>query len=171
MQTEQCRYLADYNEWINVQLYAVCAEIPDAERKTQRGAFFGSVHGTLNHILLADRVWLGRFQDSPYPATRLDGILYEDFDELRSARTREDARISAWAANLDSVALTAPLIYTGIVDPSRRTCALWAAVIHFFNHQTHHRGQLTTLLAQMNVDYGVTDMIGMPGLVTALDDE
>jgi len=169
MQTEQCRYLAAYNEWINVQLYAVCAEIPDAERKTQRGAFFGSIHDTLNHILLADRVWLGRFQGTPDPVTRLDATLYADFDDLHTARTREDARISAWAATLDSSALSAPLVYTGIVDPSRRRCALWAAVIHFFNHQTHHRGQLTTLLAQMNIDYGVTDMIGMPGLVTVLD--
>ena len=170
MYTEQCNFLAKYNGWMNEQLYTVCADIPDHERKAEHGAFFGSVHGTLNHLLLADRIWLGRFQKIPYPATRLDDILYEDFAELRDARRREDARISTWTATLDEAALSLPMIYIGIVEPSKRACTLWMAATHFFNHQTHHRGQVTTLLAQMNVDYGATDMIAMPNVVQPLDE-
>ncbi len=170
MQSEQVRFLAKYNEWMNERIYSVCAEIPDAERKAERGAFFNSIHGTLNHMLLADRIWLGRFDGAPHPATRLDEVLYSDFDELRSERTHEDERISRWAHTLDDAVLSSPLTYTGIVEASPRTCTLWIAVTHLFNHQTHHRGQLTCLLSQMNVDYGATDMIGMPGLVTAIDE-
>lgn len=170
MQAEQCRFLGAYNEWMNSRLYAACADMSDDERKADRGAFFGSVHGTLNHLLLADRVWLGRFLGEPSGATRLDTVLYEDFDELHAARTREDARISNWVQTLDEATLAAPMMYSGIVDPSRRRCALWMAVTHFFNHQTHHRGQLTTLLTQIGVEYGVTDMIAMPGVVQAIDD-
>jgi uncharacterized damage-inducible protein DinB len=169
MRSEQYRLLAEYNQWMNARLYAVCAEIPDAERKTEHGAFFGSIHGTLNHGLLADRIWLGRFQGTPAAVTRLDDILYEDFEDLLDARGHEDAGIRTWVATLDESAWSSTLTYTGIVDPSRRQCPLWVAVTHFFNHQTHHRGQLTTLLAQMHVDYGVTDMIAMPGLVQAVD--
>ena len=76
MRTEQCNFLAKYNGWMNDRLFTVCADIPDHARKTDRGAFFSSVHGTLNHVLLADRIWLGRFQKIPYPATRLDAILF-----------------------------------------------------------------------------------------------
>jgi uncharacterized damage-inducible protein DinB len=83
MQSDQVHFLAKYNEWMNERLYSVCAEIPDAERKAERGAFFGSVHGTLNHMLLADRIWLGHFDRTPYAATNLDEVLYSDFDELR----------------------------------------------------------------------------------------
>ncbi len=83
------RTIATYNKWMNQKLYAVCAEIPDGNRKSDRGAFFKSVHGTLNHILVADRIWLGRFTQAPFVA-KLDGDLYSDFSELRSERERLD---------------------------------------------------------------------------------
>ena len=165
MRTEQYRFQAAYNEWMNERLYRVCAAIPDAQRKADRGAFFGSIHATLNHVLHADRIWLGRFHDDPPLPGALDAILYEDFDELREARRRLDARVTAWVATLDDVTLSSPLTYTSVTDRARRITTLWLALTHFFNHQTHHRGQLTTLLAQLEVDYGVTDMIAMPGAV------
>jgi uncharacterized damage-inducible protein DinB len=156
--------LARYNEWINSALYGVCSGIADAERKHNRGAFFGSVHGTLNHILLADRVWMGRFENQPYAVPSLATELYADFDELRTARVAEDQRIVAWAATLDPAALTRVFSYTSMVNPQPRSYIFGHVISHFFNHQTHHRGQLTTLLAQMGIDYGVTDIIGMPGV-------
>ena len=164
MTAEHFRFLARYNSWINELLYAACALGSDHERKADRGAFFGSLHGTLNHLLLADRVWMGRFENEPYTAPRLDAELYDDFEQLRAARIVEDARIVRWTEQLDDQTLAGTLNYTSIVNPAPRAYVYWQAVTHFFNHQTHHRGQATTLLTQMDIDYGVTDMIGMPGV-------
>ena len=167
------RACARYNTWMNERLYALCATLPDAERRRDRGAFFRSIHGTLNHILLADRAWLGRFtrvrelaesRDAggrPIPLTgRHDQELYADFEVLRGERARTDAAIEAWAATLDGERLAAPFTYkTMRGDPCEHP--LWWAATHFFNHQTHHRGQLTTLLSQQGLDPGVTDLIAL----------
>lgn len=163
MTAEHFRFLAGYNAWINDKLYAACASVPDRERKSDRGAFFGSLHGTLNHLLLADRIWMGRFENEPYTVSGLDAELYADFAQLRAARVAEDKRILRWTEQLDDHTLAGTLRYTSIVNPAPRAYVYWQAVTHFFNHHTHHRGQATTLLTQMGVDYGVTDMIGMPG--------
>jgi uncharacterized damage-inducible protein DinB len=167
MTAEHFRFLARYNSWINEKLYAASANAPDRERKADRGAFFGSLHGTLNHLLLADRVWMGRFENTPYAAPGLDAELYADFAQLRAARVTEDARIVRWTEQLDDHTLAGTLRYTSMVNPAPRTYVYWQAATHFFNHQTHHRGQVTTLLTQMGIDYGVTDMIGMPGVTLA----
>ena len=156
------RTLAAYNRWMNDKLYAVVADMPDDERKADRGAFFGSVHGTLNHLLLADRVWMGRFTGEPFTVTRLDQELYADFAELARERAAEDARIETWAAGLCDASLAGKLRYRTIANPAERTSDMWLCVFHFFNHQTHHRGQITTLLAQAGRDYGVTDLMWMP---------
>jgi uncharacterized damage-inducible protein DinB len=165
--------LARYNRWMNEQLYAVCATLGDDERKRDRGAFFRSIHGTLNHLLLTDRAWLGRFTadralaesrdgaGAPIPLTgRLDQELYADFEDLRRERGRTDAATEAWAGTLTTERLAGPLAYrTSRGD--RHEHPLWWAVTHFFNHQTHHRGQLTTLLSQNGVDPGVTDLVAL----------
>lgn len=163
MNTRLARTMAAYNRWMNDKLYAVCGELSDAERKADRGAFFGSIHGTLNHLLLADRVWMGRFTAEPYAVRGLDQELYADFAELRREREAEDRRIERWAAALTDEALDGQLEYTTIVNPAPRRSDLWLCVSHLFNHQTHHRGQLTALLAQAGKDYGVTDLMWMPG--------
>jgi uncharacterized damage-inducible protein DinB len=156
---------------MNDKLYAAAATLSDAERKRDRRAFFGSVHGTLNHLLLTDRAWLGRFTRDPALATsldaagqpipytgRLDQELYADFALLRRERARTDAAITTWVASLDAARLTAPLSYrTSKGEPHEHP--LWWAVSHFFNHQTHHRGQVTTLLTQLGRDPGVTDLV------------
>jgi uncharacterized damage-inducible protein DinB len=157
--------LASYNRWMNERLYALCAELPDAERKRDRGAFFKSIHGTLNHLLLADRIWLGRFTGVPFPVTGLDQELYADFGELRSERERTDREITSWVASLAPDVFAGTLRYTSFVNPAPRSYPFWVAVTHFFNHQAHHRGQLTTLLMQAGVDPGVTDLIWLPELV------
>lgn len=164
MLAKQVRTMAAYNRWMNEKLYAVCAELTDDERKADVGAFFRSVHGTLNHLLLGDRVWLGRFIGEPFTVSRLDQELYAVFEELRAERTKTDAAIERWAAGLTDEVLARKIEYKSIFKPQPLTDDLWLCVTHFFNHQTHHRGQLTTLLAQAGKDYGVTDLMWMPGV-------
>jgi uncharacterized damage-inducible protein DinB len=168
---EHYRALARYGAWMNENLYARAAELPDAERRRDAGAFFRSIHGTLNHLLLTDRAWLWRFtadvrvaesRDAagrPIALTgRLDQELYADFDELRRERARTDANIVAFASALTPERLDADIAYRTTAGVEQRH-VLWWAVSHFFNHQTHHRGQVTTLLKQAGVDPGVTDLI------------
>ena len=90
--------LGRYNRLANERLYAACAELDDAARRKDRGAFFRSIHGTLNHIMVGDRIWMARFEGGTASSTGLDAILHDDFDELRAARTVEDARIEAFTA-------------------------------------------------------------------------
>src|SRR5690606_17946079 len=130
-----------------------------------RGAFFRSIHGTLNHLLLADKVWFGRFTSNPFVPQSLDQELYADFGELRAARTSLDADIERWAAGITDDELAGEIRFKSIFNPTPRTYDLWVCVMHFFNHQAHHRGQLTTLLSQAGKDYGVTDLLWAPGVV------
>jgi uncharacterized damage-inducible protein DinB len=157
--------LAEYNAWMNSKLYSACATLSDDERKRDRGAFFRSIHGTLNHLLLADSVWMGRFDGKPFTFKSLDQELYASFDELRTHRVEMDERIDRWARGLTDAALDAKIEFTSAVTNRTHAPTLWRVVLHFFNHQTHHRGQLTTLLSQARVDYGVTDLFLLPGLL------
>lgn len=161
---QYCCVMARYNRWMNERLYGVCAELPDADRKQDRRAPFRSIHGTLNHLLLTDRLWMGRFTANPVPPPQsLADELYAEFAPLREARAELDARIEAWAATLTEEQLAADLTVTLVSRPGAMTMPLWFAVTHFFNHQAHHRGQLTTLLEQAGCDFGVTDLPAMPG--------
>jgi uncharacterized damage-inducible protein DinB len=153
--------MARYNRWMNARLYESCARLTDEQRKRDQGAFFKSVHGTLNHLLLADRVWLGRFVGPPFTPKSLADELYADFDELRRERSKTDDAIDTWVATLTDEKLRSELRYTSIVNPAPRSIGMAVAVMHFFNHQTHHRGQLTTLLMQLGIDPGVTDLMWM----------
>ena len=158
--------MAQYNRWMNERLYALCDELPDEERKRNVGAFFKSIHGTLNHLLLGDKVWLGRFTGEPFTVSSLAQELYADFGELREDRAATDAKIADWAGSLTDDDLAGELTYTSVVNPEPRRYPLWFAVAHFFNHQTHHRGQLTTLLFQRGIDPGVTDLIWLAGTLS-----
>ncbi len=153
---------AAYNGWMNDRLYDCAAQLDDAERTRDVGAFFKSIHGTFNHALLADRLWMARFRGEPFAVRSLAEELYADFAALRVGRRATDAMIAAWASTLTAGALDGDLVYTSIVDPKRRTMPMWLAVTHFFNHQTHHRGQLTTMLSQRRIDPGVTDLMWAP---------
>jgi len=151
---------ARYNRWMNERLYALAAGLDDETRKRDLGAFFGSIHRTFNHILLGDRVWLGRFGvREPLVVTSLRDELYADFADLRRERAKSDDEITAYVASLDGEKLDAPLRYARAGTPIEHP--LWWAVGHFFNHQTHHRGQLTTLFRQLGHDPGSTDMIAL----------
>jgi uncharacterized damage-inducible protein DinB len=159
MTTEYFRRMARYNRWMNEKLYEVCAAMSDEERKRDRGAPFHSMHGVLNHLLLADRVWLGRFNDQPFVVSSLGQELYSDFEELRRERILTDDAIDEWIATLTEGILAAPFTFTSITNSIRRTMPFWQAGQHFFNHQTHHRGQLTALIEQAGYDCGVTDLL------------
>jgi uncharacterized damage-inducible protein DinB len=151
------RLFARYNRLANERLYDACATLSDAERKKIRPAFFGSIHGTLNHIMTGDRIWLARFEGGEAPSTNLDAILYEDFDALREARGEEDGRIEKFAASVDDTFLSGSIRYKNnegrdFDDPTAML------VIHFFNHQTHHRGQVHDMLTQTDITPPVLDL-------------
>jgi len=158
---EHARTMARYNRWMNRKLYECSAQLSDGERKQDRGAFFKSIHGTLNHLLVGDSVWMGRFQGPVFVPSSLAQELHADFGELRRAREAMDQRILDWVANLTDAVLASELQYTSIVNPQPRRMPMGLAVAHFFNHQTHHRGQVTTLLSQCGIDPGVTDLMWM----------
>ncbi|MBE9012752.1 DinB family protein [Pseudanabaenaceae cyanobacterium LEGE 13415] len=162
--TEYCTTMAQYNHWMNQKIYTICAEVPNTKRNEDLGAFFKSIDGTLNHILVADRIWFGRFTQNSF-VSKLSDILYSDFDQLRQERDRTDQDILNWTKQLNSEWLEAPFTYTTITTPTKTvTRPAWLLVTHFFNHQTHHRGQLTTLLSQLGYDPGVTDLPYLPTL-------
>jgi uncharacterized damage-inducible protein DinB len=156
------RTMARYNRWMNERVYECCGRLGEEQRKRDARAFFKSIHGTLNHLLLGDRVWMGRFVGPVFRPASLGDELYADFDELRRERNRTDDAIDAWASTLTDETLRGELRYTSIVDPAPRRMPMALAVVHFFNHQTHHRGQLTTLLMQQGIDPGATDLMWMP---------
>jgi uncharacterized damage-inducible protein DinB len=154
---QQYRVMAAYNRQVNQQFYAACAELGEVELKQDRGVFFTSIFGTLNHLLLVDRLWLGGFTKNSVAFNSLDEELYAGFAELRTERERTDADILAWADTLTLEQLEAPF-NEHLAFPT------WLTVMHFFNHQTHHRGQLSALLGQCGLDYGVTDIPWVDGM-------
>lgn len=159
--------LARYNRWMNDRLYELAASLSDDIRKRDCGAFFRSIHGTLNHLLLTDRVWLARFKGVTIPDNfmgpggilSLDQELYSDFTVLRQERILTDEELSTWVAQVTHDQLAEPLVY--MRRGQRTVSPLWWSLIHLFNHQTHHRGQITTLLNQLGSDPGVTDLVAM----------
>jgi len=162
--------LARYNSWMNKNLYNLAAQLSDEQRKRDVGAFFKSLHGTLGHLLLTDRVQLGRFigaartvsmdQDgNPIPIKSLDQELYADFEKLRRERAATDEMIEDWTEKISAEWLQSTMRYRSMADGGEWDVPLWVAVTHFFNHQTHHRGQVTALLKQFGLDPGVTDFM------------
>lgn len=158
---DHVRLMARYNSWMNGRLYTACEKLPDTDRKRDLGAFFGSIHGTLNHLLLADQIWLGRFAGKAPAITRLDQELYGLFRDLQVERWNTDFHLIEWAAKQTEQSLARDLEYVGIVEPVKKRVPLWLAATHLFNHQTHHRGQVTALLTRLGVDPGVTDLVAM----------
>jgi uncharacterized damage-inducible protein DinB len=138
--------LAAYNAWANRRLYVAVSGIPDADYRADRGAFFGSLHGTLNHLLLGDRIWMHRFTGEGEEPAQLDEIPLEDFAALRREREFEDTRIVAHVGSLDETRLAGTIRYRSTRSPAEIEQRLAPLLLHFFNHQTHHRGQAHCLL-------------------------
>ena len=157
-----CTAMAEYNQWMNERLYAVCDTLEDKERKKDRAAFFGSIHRTLNHILYGDLAFMSRFTGNPNVVPELGVDLHQEFKELWAARSTLDVRILDWTQSLSIDWLSEELTYDSKVDGITRTVPRWVLVTHMFNHETHHRGQVTTLLSQLGIDMGTTDIPFMP---------
>jgi uncharacterized damage-inducible protein DinB len=135
-----------YNTWANGRLYDAAAKLSDEQYRADRGAFFKSVHGTLNHLLVTDRIWMRRFTGTGDAPNRLDTILFDSFDELRTAREAEDRRIADFVDGLDEVRIEGTISYRRVSSPEQFEQQLGPALAHWFNHQTHHRGQVHALL-------------------------
>ncbi|GGY61037.1 DinB family protein [Marinobacter zhanjiangensis] len=170
--TDLFRQMATYNQWINDSLYEASTRLDAGELARDRGAFFGSILGTLNHIVVGDTLWLKRFATHPsgtetlravsaLPApSSLDQILFEDFRKLHEHRRWLDGEIIRWADGLTEADVDQVLAYRNSKGKpfNKRLSYL---ILHFFNHQTHHRGQISTLLSQAGVDIGVTDLVAL----------
>src|SRR5260370_7793232 len=151
--------LAAYNAWVNERLYDAAARIPDAEYRRDRGAFFGSLHGTLNHLLLGDRIWMHRFTGEGEEPKELDAILYDDFAELCAARRAEDVRIVDYVAGLSEKDLAGTIRYRSTRSPPDIEQLLAPPLLHFFNHQPHHRGQAHCLLTEITGEAPSFDLL------------
>lgn len=164
--------MASYNEWMNVKLYETAGKLPPQELAADRKAFFGSLIGTLNHIVVADTIWLKRFAAHPSnhhtldPIRKLraplslDELLFADIGELYAHRKMLDEIIKQWATALTQEDLSHALRYTNMKGVVAKK-SFYSLVMHFFNHQTHHRGQATVLLSQAGADVGVTDLLAL----------
>lgn len=144
---DRYRMFAGYNAWCNERLYAAAAQVTDADYRADRGVFFKSLKGTLNHLLVGDRIWMRRFTGKGENPASLDAILYDDFAQLRAARRTEDERISHYIATLSDGDLAKSIRFRTVVNPQDIEQVLAPALDHFFNHQTHHRGQAHALLS------------------------
>jgi uncharacterized damage-inducible protein DinB len=166
------RLMAQYNQWMNAKLYETAAKLSPSQLAENRGAFFGSVLGTLNHIMVGDIIWLKRLAAHPaaHPSldplrplerpASLDSVLHSDFGRLSEERRKLDAMIIAWTAELSAADLDHVLEYRNMKGVPQRKL-FGTLVLNLFNHQTHHRGQATTLVSQAGLDVGVTDLLAL----------
>lgn len=151
--------LSAYNAWANGRIYDAAADLPEEDFRRDAGAFFKSMMGTLNHLLVADRVWMKRFTGEGEHPAALDAILYEALPLLRLAREAEDRRIRDWISSLDEEALGGRFTYMTVTDMRTVSQRLAPALAHFFNHQTHHRGQAHTILSLLGRGAPPLDLI------------
>lgn len=152
------RMFADYNRWANARVYEACAALPDADYRADKGAFFGSAHRTLNHLLVADRIWMKRLSGTGEAPASLDVILHDDLAGLTAARMEEDERMIDFLEDLSETDLARTITYSNVAGTSHFTQPLTTILAHIFNHQTHHRGQV----------HGIITSVGGPSLVLDL---
>jgi uncharacterized damage-inducible protein DinB len=158
----QC--MARYNRWQNDSLYGVADGLSDEDRRRDRGAFFRSIHETLSHLLWADRMWMSRFAGWPRPPGGIPQsvTLFPDWNDLRSERIVSDRAMVAWADSLAPEALDGDLTWHSAAVHREVSKPKWALVVHFFNHQTHHRGQVHCMLTEAGGKPRDTDLFLMP---------
>ncbi|MGI9412295.1 MAG: DinB family protein [Hyphomicrobiales bacterium] len=163
--TAYVRTMAAYNSWQNGSIYRAADGLSDQQRRADRGAFFGSIHGTLNHLLWADRIWLSRIAglegpSAPDIASSVGEI--DDWSRLKEARARLDRSIADWAATLAAEDLDGDLTWYSGAAGREITKPLGLLLTHLFNHQTHHRGQVHALLTGFGAKPDDTDLPFMP---------
>jgi uncharacterized damage-inducible protein DinB len=157
------RGFSAYNSEMNRRIYAAAGRLSDAERRQDRGAFFGSIHGTLNHLLFGDQVWMSRFAGWPKPHKpgTESARLYDDFAEMQLKRVEIDAGIETWAAGLTEDWMEGELTWYSGIAQSEMTAPRSILLVHMFNHQTHHRGQAHAMLTAAGQKTGDTDLAFM----------
>jgi len=167
---DHVRQMAEYNRWMNQKLYDACEKLSADQLSENRGAFFGSILGTLNHIMVADTIWLKRFAASgvsslkvldavPYPES-LEARLFDNLEELRERREQLDQLLLELADHVDDAALQGVITYKSLKGAAFSK-VFFSILMHVFNHQTHHRGQVSTLFSQSGIDIGVMDLAAM----------
>ncbi len=158
MSKQQFIHLAHYNQWANKLLYQACMETSKGVLTKDVGAFFGSIFKTLNHTLLAEEIWLGRFTHRPFDAPSLDMILAEDFDHLVALRMNMDSRIIALTNNLRESDFSKAFSYQDMAG-NPHILPFDMCLTHMFNHATHHRGQVHHILSSLDYDPPQLDLI------------
>ncbi|MFN3293610.1 MAG: DinB family protein [Gemmobacter sp.] len=161
---EYCLTMARYNRWQNRAVIAAAETLDSAARRKARGAFWGSIAGTLSHLLWGDLVWMSRFDGGPRPAVGMadSPFAFDDWDEWRRERNATDARIVDWARRLTAVELSGDLFWFSGVQGRAVSRPKALCVTHFFNHQTHHRGQVHAMLTAAGARTEDTDLFLMP---------
>lgn len=160
------RLMAEYNVFMNDKVFEAVAALSDEERKRDRGAFFKSLHGTLDHIVHIDRLFLSSLLDWGLKLGTLSELMFPDFEALRGERKRLDEALLGWAETLQEGFLSQTFEHYSALYNRRRRIPRYVMVTQMFNHQAHHRGQLTTLLSQLGVDIGSTDLPFIPFIGT-----
>jgi uncharacterized damage-inducible protein DinB len=152
--------MAAYNAEMNRRLFDAARRLSDGERRLQRGAFWGTIHGTLCHVLWGDRMWMSRFDGWEKPATAIkdSGAMFADFDELHQARIEADEKISGWASRVSASWLAGNQVWFSAAAGREMQASRGLLVTHFFNHQTHHRGQAHALITAAGEQTGDTDL-------------
>jgi uncharacterized damage-inducible protein DinB len=142
--------LANFNIWANMKIISSCKELDDVEYKKERKAFFSSIHGTLNHLLIVDRAYISRIEGIDHGLKSLGQILYENLYQLEKARIKEDKRLIDLVNNLSEESILKEITYQGF-DSGKHTYMINLILISLFNHQTHHRGQIHNMLSQADI--------------------
>jgi uncharacterized damage-inducible protein DinB len=154
------RTMAAYNAEMNRRLYGAAERLPDGARRLARGAFWSSIHGTLCHLLWGDQMWMSRFDSWPKPTViqKDSATLIADFDELRRARIAADDKISNWAERVTPQWLAEELVWFSASTNRELRQPRTLLLTHFFNHQTHHRGQAHVMITAAGEKTGDTDL-------------
>ena len=142
--------LANFNTWANTKIFSSCKKLDDTEYKKDRKAFFSSIHGTLNHLLVVDRAYISRIEGKNHDLKSLDQILYENLFQLEEARIKEDKRLVDLVNNLSKESINKEITYKGF-ETGNQTYTINLVLITLFNHQTHHRGQIHNMLSQAGI--------------------
>ncbi len=159
---EYCQMMAKYNAWQNAEIRKRVEELPVSELELDRGAFFGSIRATLNHILWADMLWMSRFGSGDEPTgDHLD--ITPTIAAWGGERFRVDGRITLWAEKLTAVSLVGDMTVTSKLSGKSLTRPMGMMVAGFFNHQTHHRGQVHAMMTSAGIQTADTDIVYMPG--------
>ena len=154
--------LANFNTWTNMKIFSACKELNDTEYKKDRKAFFSSIHGTLNHLLVVDRAYISRIEGIDHDLKSLDQILFKSLHQLEEAKIKEDKRLVDLVNSLSEKSIRKKITYKGF-ETGNTTYTINTILMTLFNHQTHHRGQIHNMLSQAGIK---PPQIDIPDFIT-----